>query len=109
MPETVYDLARRWLFEDALPFWAKHGVDRVNGGFVEHLSLDGTRPDSGFKRVRVIARQTYVFCHASLLGFPGASDLARHRYKFLTQKSWLGPRGGVARLLGRRGKVVAPT
>ena len=109
MRDTIYDRARHWLMQVALPFWADRGVDRECGGFTEHLLLDGSVAPVDFKRVRVLARQIYVFSHASLLGFPGAADLARHGYEFLTRNAWLGPDGGWARRLDRRGRVIDPT
>lgn len=75
------DLARRaraWLFEACFPFWASRGVD-PRGGFRERLALDGSPLDDATGRVRVQARQTYVFAHAALLGWAPARarDLAR--------------------------------
>jgi len=68
MTNTIYAPVRRWLFEEALPFWAEKGIDRALGGYVEQLRLDGAAdPDVDFKRTRVIGRQIYVFCHAALL------------------------------------------
>jgi N-acylglucosamine 2-epimerase/mannose-6-phosphate isomerase len=105
----IFTTAQRWLFDDALPFWAKHGVDRLNGGYVEHLRFDGTNPDVDFKRVRVIGRQIYAFSHAALLGWSDGVALARHGYDFLTAHAWLGPQGGWARRLDRKGGVKDPT
>jgi N-acylglucosamine 2-epimerase/mannose-6-phosphate isomerase len=109
MGEDIYAAARRWLFDDALPFWAEHGVDRVNGGYVEHLKLDGTNPGVDFKRVRVIGRQIYAFSHAALLGWSDGLALARHGYDFLTVHAWLGPQGGWARQLDCKGAIKDPT
>jgi N-acylglucosamine 2-epimerase/mannose-6-phosphate isomerase len=109
MTNDIYTAVNRWLFEDALPYWGMHGVDRINGGYVEHLRLDGSNPDVDFKRVRVIGRQIYVFSHAALLGWSEGLALARHGYDFLTQNTWLGPDGGWARRLDRAGKVKDAT
>ena len=107
MPD-IYDRLESWL-EDALDYWAAVGVDRANGGFVEHLALDGSNPDVAFKRLRVLCRQIYVYSHAAVLGRPGSLEIARHGYSFLTQNGWLGPEGGWARRLGRGGGVIDPT
>lgn len=109
MTNSVAERARAWLFESALPFWSEHGVDRVNGGFVERFDLDATQPYTDRKRIRVIGRQIYVFSHASLLGFERAADIARSGYEFLTTKAWLGPDRGWARVVSERGDVVDPT
>jgi mannose/cellobiose epimerase-like protein (N-acyl-D-glucosamine 2-epimerase family) len=109
MTDTMCVAVSRWLFEDALPFWARNGIDRINGGYIEHLRLDGTISDVEFKRIRVIGRQIYVFSQAALLGWSDGIALARHGYEFLTRNAWLGPEGGWARQLDRRGLVKDPT
>jgi mannose/cellobiose epimerase-like protein (N-acyl-D-glucosamine 2-epimerase family) len=109
MTSAICNDVRKWLLEDALPFWADKGVDRVHGGYVEQLRLDGTDPAVGFKRTRVIGRQIYSFCHASLLGRGDGVALARHGYEFLTANAWLGPERGWARRLDREGRVTDPT
>jgi mannose/cellobiose epimerase-like protein (N-acyl-D-glucosamine 2-epimerase family) len=109
MTDTIYASVRWWLFEEALPFWAENGIDRVHGGYVEQLRLDGTDPAVDFKRTRVIGRQIYVFCHAALLGRDDGIALARHGYDFLTTKAWLGPVRGWARVLDRSGCVTDAT
>jgi N-acylglucosamine 2-epimerase/mannose-6-phosphate isomerase len=105
----AYTAVRRWLFDGALPFWAERGIDRANGGYVEHLLLDGSNPNVDFKRVRVIGRQIYVFSHAALLGWSEGLALAHHGYDFLTQHAWLGEKGGWARQLDRKGAVKDAT
>ena len=109
MAEPLNDAVRRWMFEEALPFWAEHGIDRAFGGYVEELRLDGSDAAVDFKRVRVICRQIYVFSHAALLGRSDGAALARHGYEFLTSKAWLGPDRGWARLLDREGRVMDTT
>jgi mannose/cellobiose epimerase-like protein (N-acyl-D-glucosamine 2-epimerase family) len=53
---------RAWIFEDALLFWAEHGVDRRHGGFFEELaSALGWLPgaalsETGFDYLRKRAR-----------------------------------------------------
>lgn len=109
MTSAPYNEVRNWLFNDALPFWAANGVDRVNGGYVEQLRLDATNPDVDFKRTRVIGRQIYVFSHAAISGWPEGLALARHGYEFLTANAWLGPERGWARRLDREGRVKDET
>ena len=109
MTGSCYGRARRWLFELALPFWSAHGIDRELGGYVEELLLDGSDAGVGYKRVRVIARQIYVFSHASLLGVPGALEHAHHGFEYLISRAWLGDEGGWARRLDRGGKVIDAT
>lgn len=61
--------ARAWLFEQALPLWAEHGPN-PRGGFHDRLTSE-LRPAEGRMRLRVQARQTYVFAEAGALGWSG--------------------------------------
>jgi len=96
------------MFDVALPFWGAAGVDHEHGGFVEQFDLAG-RPQNAVKRVRVVCRQTYVFSHATLLGWEEGQGLSERGYRYLVDKAWLGPDGGWARLLDARGEVLDAT
>ena len=54
---------QRWLVQDALPVWARLGVDPSSGGFIEAIGHDGS-PSIGERRARVQARQIYVYATA---------------------------------------------
>jgi N-acylglucosamine 2-epimerase/mannose-6-phosphate isomerase len=95
---------RRWLFEEAAPLWAHAGLDMVNGGYHETLHFSGAPGASAFKRVRVVARQIYVYSHASLLGFADGARVADHGMRFLTSFGWQGA-AGWARVLAPDGAV----
>ena len=41
--EQLRDHYRRYLFEEYLPFWDRHGIDHEHGGFMCTLDHDGTR------------------------------------------------------------------
>ncbi len=99
---------RAWVFQKALPFWEKQGVDAVGGGFCEHLRLDGVAAGVPFKRLRVQARQTYVFSHAALLGYSGGLDVAHKGYEFMSRHGQLSG-GAWARRMGREGGVIDST
>lgn len=98
-----------WIFDTALPFWAKHGVDRTHGGFHEQLNMDASVSDVGYKRTRLTARQIYVFSHAAVLGWEPGLELARHGVDFLTEKCWKAQEGGFARRVSITGAVTDPT
>jgi mannose/cellobiose epimerase-like protein (N-acyl-D-glucosamine 2-epimerase family) len=67
-----------WARTSALPLWWTVGADHAGGGFHEALSLDG-KPLNLPRRVRVQARQTYVYAAASLAGWSGPwLQAARH-------------------------------
>ncbi len=103
---SIFVSLRRWMFEEALPFWSTEGIDRRDGGYVEHFTLEG-EPYTQVKRVFVICRQIYVFAHASSLGWPQGAELAEHGYQFL-EKAWLTD-GGWARRLNAEGQVIDET
>lgn len=106
---ALAEAVKTWLFKRALPFWERHGIDREFGGFIDHLSLGGGDANVPFKRTRVLARQVYVFSHASVLGAGGASAAAQAGWDFVAAHAWLGETGGWARRLGVNGGVIDPT
>ncbi len=78
-----------WLFDVALPTWAAAGVDREQGGFVEQLTLAGEPDLTAPKRMRVQARQIYVYSHGAMLGWQGpALETAGVGFEFLTRHYW---------------------
>lgn len=99
--------ASAWLEECALPFWASVGVDGKYG-FVEQLALDGSDSHADFKRLRVQARQVYVYSHAYLNGYSPGLDAAANGWTFMRKHGWQASRKW-ARVLGRGGGVVDPT
>ncbi|MBJ7328686.1 MAG: AGE family epimerase/isomerase [Solirubrobacteraceae bacterium] len=108
--ESITDCIRQtrsWVFDQALPVWSEVGVDG-DLGFVEHLTLDGAPAEVGYKRLRVQARQVYVFSHASLLGFAPGLETARGGWSFMRAHGWMSE-GGWARRLGREGGVLDDT
>ena len=60
--------ARTWLLEACFPLWAEQGLGG-HGLFREALDLSHRPIDGPVSRVRVQARQTYVFCEALRLGW----------------------------------------
>jgi mannose/cellobiose epimerase-like protein (N-acyl-D-glucosamine 2-epimerase family) len=107
--QDLEDRVRAWMFDAALPFWGSVGIDHQKGGYVEQLTLDGRVADVGFKRVRVIGRQIYVFSHAYQMGWKPGLELAEHGFNFLTQHAWQGPEAGWARTLSQDGAILDGT
>jgi mannose/cellobiose epimerase-like protein (N-acyl-D-glucosamine 2-epimerase family) len=99
---------RAWIRDDALPVWAEQGRDDSGYGFREHLTLAGRPADVAFKRMRVQARQLYVFSHAYLLGLHPDLTPAADAFGFITRHG-LRDDGAWVRLLGRRGGVLDAT
>ena len=97
--------ATTWLFNDALPLWSNIGRDSRIGGFVEKISLDG-QPDAGRRRLRVSARQAYVFAEAGRLGWQGPwADNVRHAMLFLNEHGRR-PDGALAAWISAEGKIT---
>lgn len=109
MPLPHRDAIHCWMFQSALPWWAAHGLDRVHGGYVEQMTMEGHDAAVAFKRTRVTARQIYVFSHGYMMGFEPGVELARHGVDFLISKTWNGPDKGFARKLSREGGEFDPT
>lgn len=106
--ESIPKAVGKWMFEVALPLWAERGYDFEHGGFVERFNLATLSAESPYKRMRVQARQIYVFSHAHLLGWNGpASDLAARAFAFM-KKGWM-PGRGWARVLSPTGEIVDDT
>ncbi|HEY1735523.1 MAG TPA: AGE family epimerase/isomerase, partial [Methylovirgula sp.] len=94
-----------YLVKDALPFWSSQGT-YPNGCFVEHLDLAGKPVDPGFTRVRVQARQIYVFSHAEMAGIFRRPELCARAVDFFIRSAWLGPDRGFAKLIARDGTLI---
>jgi mannose-6-phosphate isomerase len=79
-PAGIREAAARlqgWLLDDALPIWWERGAD-PEGGFFDRLNLDGTVAAAP-KRLRVQARQAYIYALAPSLGWSGpAKQASRH-------------------------------
>jgi mannose/cellobiose epimerase-like protein (N-acyl-D-glucosamine 2-epimerase family) len=101
-----------WLANQALPLWSHAGLDRQAGGFIETLTLDHRPNLDAAKRMRVQARQTYVYSHAHRLGWrpprggPTALEAAAHGFAFLTDHYWNDETGGFMFSATRNGEPV---
>jgi mannose-6-phosphate isomerase len=92
--------ASAWLVEQAWPLWLREGVDWQAGGFRESLHPDAPdAPPPAFRRLRVAARQTYVFAQAARAGLPRAQDAVALGLGFLRQRA-RHAEGGYANLFG---------
>lgn len=106
--EAAAEHASSWLYETAMPLWLAHGVDWMRGGFYESLTTIGLEPATDFKRLRVLARQIYVFSEGALEGVPRAEDAVRHGLAFLLEKA-RHPDGGFASRQDVAGDIIDPT
>jgi mannose-6-phosphate isomerase len=72
-----------WLTGYAWPLWLEHGVDWKRRAFHEHLDGVTLQCAAPFRRLRVVARQTYVFSQAAWHGVPQAAEAAVLGLEFL--------------------------
>jgi mannose/cellobiose epimerase-like protein (N-acyl-D-glucosamine 2-epimerase family) len=84
----------QWLVDCAWPLWLAHGVDWKRRAFHEHLDAS-LQCGASFRRLRVVARQTYVFSRAARHGVPRAAEAAVLGLEFLGGPARL-PDGGYA-------------
>jgi mannose/cellobiose epimerase-like protein (N-acyl-D-glucosamine 2-epimerase family) len=85
----------RWLADHAWPLWLAHGVDWPHRAFHENLDPESLQCRAMFRRLRVAARQTYVFSTAARLGVPQAMEAVVLGLDFLQGPARL-PGGGFA-------------
>lgn len=112
MANAALDAARRsaadmnhWLREDAWRIWLDHGIDWCRGGFHEHLSSANLTCDATFRRLRVSARQIYVFSQAMQMGTPGAEDAVELGLRAI-RAHFAMPEGGYAARCDLRGRII---
>ncbi|HLK84768.1 MAG TPA: AGE family epimerase/isomerase [Xanthobacteraceae bacterium] len=72
-----------WLADHAWPLWLAHGIDWQRGAFHEHLDPASLKCDAPFRRLRVAARQTYVFSIAARYGVVQAKEAVALGLDFL--------------------------
>lgn len=91
--------ARGWLMESCFPLWADHGVNNA-GLFPEALTMSLDEAPAELTRVRVQARQTYVFSEAWRMGWKRdtAEKLVTAGVATLTARA-LNPQGLAGRML----------
>jgi mannose-6-phosphate isomerase len=94
---------RSWLQDAAWPYWLANGIDTEHGGF--HESLPCT---ADFRRLRVVARQIYVFAQAHAAGIPGADAAVALGVAFLGRHAAL-PGGGYAWRFALDNRVIDDT
>jgi mannose/cellobiose epimerase-like protein (N-acyl-D-glucosamine 2-epimerase family) len=82
-PSIIGTRLVRWLYEAAWPLWLEHGVDWRKRAFHEHLREASLDCGADFRRLRVAARQTYVFGKAAQRGVPRAGEAVELGLAFL--------------------------
>lgn len=103
--KLVTETARNWLFDKAYPFWSTTGLDNEFGGVYEAVDFQGRPLKDLPKRIRVQARQAYVFAHGHALGVPDLSRPLEHALDFLLNKGQVDT-GRFAHQLAPNGEVL---
>lgn len=99
----------QWGLQTALPFWAEHGWDDVHGGFRESVALDGSAIAGERRRVRVQARQIYVYARAHHEGWFDGLALAEEAAVLLRERAWqVDGAPGWVHQLAETGEVASP-
>jgi mannose/cellobiose epimerase-like protein (N-acyl-D-glucosamine 2-epimerase family) len=106
--DAAADWASDWLYGAAMPLWLAHGVDWARGGFHESLTLEELRSEAAFKRLRVLARQIYVFSEGALHEVDQAREAVDHGLNFLFQHA-RHPEGGFASRQDMHGAIIDST
>jgi mannose/cellobiose epimerase-like protein (N-acyl-D-glucosamine 2-epimerase family)/mannose-1-phosphate guanylyltransferase len=88
-PKTAVPLSQTrekltfWLFNEAFPTWWCFGADHVGGGFHDRLGWDLTPMDHA-RRLKVQARQVFVYATAGVMGWTGPwATAVRHGLDWL--------------------------
>lgn len=82
MSADLHTKVHHWLYDLALPFWAKTGIDPKGLGAWEALSHDGEPLVDRDKRIRVHPRQAYVFAKAAAHGEVQYLDVAQGLFDY---------------------------
>ena len=81
--EALRDHYRRYLFEEYLPFWQRHGIDHEMGGFMCAIDHDGTRSsDSKYTWYQGRGLWTYSYLYRHF-GGDEQLEVARRAKDFL--------------------------
>lgn len=95
-----------WFREHALPLWARNGLDHDTHAFYERLLMDGSPDLKADVRVRVQARQIFVFAFAQDLGWcDNGRALAEEALGFVERVA-AHAAGGFVHLLDCRHRVI---
>jgi mannose-6-phosphate isomerase len=100
------ETAHTWLFQHALPIWWERGYDTTARAFHERLDLDGGATAPEPRRMRVQARQTFVYALAGRMGWPGPWREAVEAGVDILLKRALRADGGTRHLLAPDGSPL---
>jgi len=84
--KELKNLYREVLLNDIVPFWTKHSVDWVNGGYYSYLDRDGTILNTD-KSVWILGRQCWLYSrlYNTVEKRSEWLDIAKNGYDFLNK------------------------
>ena len=106
----TYDAAffREHLATQLLPFWAKHALDREQGGYVTHLDRQGRVYQNDLRLAAMQARLVYSFIAGyDALREPAYLEAAQHGFRFMRERLWDAEHGGWLASVHRDGRPHA--
>ena len=105
----VADDFKTWITQRGIPFAVQHSID-PEGGVFEAVGFDAAPDRMSQRRMRVQARQAYVFAHADTLGWmTDGQRYSDHAMAYLVSRAGgAEPRDGFAHVLGPNGDVADP-
>jgi mannobiose 2-epimerase len=93
--------------ENILPFWARHAVDRENGGFYGKIDCD-LHVDVQAPRAAVInTRILWTFAAACRLVDPRYREMADRAWSYIVEKFWDREHGGVYWMVDYLGRPLS--
>ncbi len=95
----------KWLIGLALPLWIECGVDWKRGGFFDSINIHDLKSPADFKRLRVLARQIYVFSYGCSIGQTYCMPAVVHGLTFLLERAQL-ETGGYASRFNADGEII---
>jgi mannose-6-phosphate isomerase len=107
-PPPLQDQAVRlahWMQTQALPLWLERGINPANGLSYEGLLANGDVDVNAALRVRVQARQAFVFAAAAERNWCAAGRACAERMLAAAQAYAAHPQGGYVHLLDRQLRV----
>jgi mannobiose 2-epimerase len=99
---------RRELTVNILPFWMRHTIDRVNGGFYGYVATNLAVDQQAPRAAVINARILWTFSMAArILKRPEYRDAADWAYDYIVEKFWDQKYGGVYWMLNYRGNPIS--
>lgn len=97
---------KSWFVNDALPLWSSKAINSVNGASYERLLNNGEPDLSANVRLRVQARQMFVFCLATELKWMSGGENIVSRMAEFVDSCGRHPAGGYVHLLDTHYDVI---